>query len=149
MIRKSDSLRGKEEKRNLHYLSQYTLPAYTASSQKAGIICSCSCVASAMHSYSLFIKHSPVSLLLFAPKFKTHTSKCYNMSFVCKINILGAFHTLGKKNCNNSLQDTVGPSFHGKFKDKIWHKQSKGKKSSVMRTRGTVLSIKPNKKKGN
>jgi len=95
VIRKSDSLRGKEEKRNLHYLNQYTLLAYAASSQKAGIIFSCSCVASAMHIYSLFIKHTPMSLL-FATKFKTHTSKCYNMSFVHKINILGAFHTLGK-----------------------------------------------------
>lgn len=87
--------------------------------------------------------------LLFATKFKTHTSECYNMSSVYKINILGAFHTLGKKNCNNGLQDTVGPSFHGKIKDKTWYKQSKGRKSSVMRARGRVLSIKPREKKGN
>lgn len=126
MIRKSDSLRGKEEKRKLHYLSQYSLLPYSASSQKAGIISSCSCVASAMHRYSLFRAHSPMSSL-FATKFKTHISECYNMSFVYKIIILRAFHALEKKNCNNSLQDSVRPSFHSKIKDKTWHTQRQEK----------------------
>lgn len=53
------------------------------------------------------------------------------MSFVYKNNVLGAFDTLGKKNCDNGLQDTIGPSFHCRLKDKTWHKESKGKKSSV------------------
>lgn len=86
----------KKEKRSLHYLKQYSLLAYTASSQKAGIISSCSCVASAMHRYSLFIKCNPMSLH-FTDEFKTRTSECYNTSFVSKINILCAFPTLRKK----------------------------------------------------
>jgi len=73
-----------------------SLLAYTASSQKAGIISSCSCVASAMHRYSLFIKCNPMSLH-FTAEFKTRTSECYNTSFVSKINILCAFPTLRKK----------------------------------------------------
>lgn len=71
------------------------------------------------------------------------------MPFVYKINILRALHTLGKNNWNNGLHDTVGSSFHSKIKDKTWHKQVKGKGSSVMKATGRVLSIKPKEKKGN